>query len=211
MRSFLSAIPVPADVSVLIVSSLITLLALARALLPFGICKKPIGRRRRAAMVTFAIAGLAVITQAVNGLPSKGPQIGPAAVTARFVDPAPPPEGEPPPAVPCRLVITVQAGIPPGDVLAFATQQLGVDQIYFETDDVQAGNEWSGAVTIGSAKSVGDLFKLYAIAVPRGWESYLLKAVNWSRPGDTFWAQSAWPPQTRPATFLTVRQQDAKC
>lgn len=43
MRNFLSRIPVPADVAVLIISSLITLLALSRALLPFEMRKRKKG------------------------------------------------------------------------------------------------------------------------------------------------------------------------
>ena len=213
MRNFLSEIPVPADVAVLVVSSLITLSVLWRALLPFEVRRRTtsIGWGQRTGMLALAVAGLGVIAASVAGLPSPSKQVSPGAVTARFVDPAPPPAGDPPPAVSCRLIITVQAVIPPGDILALATQQLGVDKIYFETNDQRVGDEWSGTVTLGNARSVGGLFKVYAIAVPQDWESYLVKAVNWLHPGNTYWAQSEWPPRTRPAQFLTIRQKDANC
>lgn len=213
MKNFLSGIPVPADVAVLVVSSFITLLALFRALLPFEVRKrkKSIGWGQRTGMLTLAVTGLGVIAASVAGLPSSGQQISSQAVTTRFVDPAPPPAGNPPPEVSCRLVITVQAVIPPGDVLALATQQLGVDRIYFESDDQRVGDGWSGTVTLGNARSVGSLFKVYAIAMPKDWEDYLVKAVNWLHPDNTYWAQSEWPPRTRPAQFLTIRQKDANC
>ena len=215
MTSFLHEIPLWVDIAALVISAPVVLGSVTEAATPFQVRvrRRKVSVKYRVGALSLLAAFLTVMVAAATGLPSPAPHRNRYAHLT-FAEPAQPPDGGPA-LVSCHTPVILHGSVPHGDVIALASSQIGRTVLYFESAVVPGPNtnDWSGSVTLGNATSVNDRFTIYAIVMPRQWESYLVKSVNWSpaRSGDTDWAESSLPPGSLTAASRIVQQKNAAC
>jgi hypothetical protein len=215
-----SSAPYWVDVAALVISIPVVLGGLVETAMPLKVSpNKNASAKHRAGALTFVGAFLVVAVMAVAGFPATKHQVRTAVkheVDVRpnltFVEPATPPDGGPA-LVSCHAEVIVRGSVPNGDALALASEQAQTSVFYFESAVTPGpeSHEWSGSLTLGNISSTGDKFTIYAIAVPRQWESYLVQAVNWTHRTDTDWAESTLPPHAVIAARVIVEQKNSNC
>jgi hypothetical protein len=215
MTTFLQKLPLWVNIAALIISAPLVIGSAVEAATPFQIRvrRRKVSVKYRVGALSILAAFLTVMVAAATGLPSPNPYRSRHAHVT-FVEPAQPPDGGPA-LVSCHASVILHGSVPPGDVIALASSQIGRTVLYFESAVVPGPrkDEWSGSVTLGNASSVNVQFTMYVIIMPKQWESYLVKSVNWApmRSGDTDWAESSLPPDSWTATSVIVQQKSSTC
>ena len=215
MPSFLHEIPLWVDIAALVISAPVVLGSVTEAATPFQIRvrRRKVSVKYRVGALSLLAAFLTVMVAAATGLPSPASHRNRSAHLT-FAEPTQPPDGGPA-LVSCHTPVILHGSVPHGDAIALASSQIGRTVLYFESAVVPGPNtnEWSGSATLGNPTSVNDRFTIYAIVMPRQWESYLVKSVNWSpaRSGDTDWAEFSLPPGSLTAASRIVQQKNAAC
>lgn len=213
MTTFLNKIPFWVDIVALVISGPVVLAFLIEAVTPFQVRvhKRKISAKHRAGALVLVAAFLTIMVAAAGSLPRPQGHVNLLPHLA-FAEPGAAADGGPV-RVSCRASLVVRGYVPPGYAPAVASIQSHTTVLYFESALVPGprSDEWSGSVTLGNASSKGDLYTLYAMAVPEEWESYLVKAVNWQRPGATDWAESSLPPHSGTIADALVIQDNSDC